>query len=82
MNRLSSNIGKYISFAEFIEGLTVNGIDWDLHYMSLTQLLRPDVVKYDCLLRLRTLGCRLSEVTRHNGRTWDLHKRFPNDCQS
>ena len=56
MNRLSSNIGKYISFAEFIEGLTVNGIDWDPHYMSLTQLLRPDVVKYDCLLRLRTLG--------------------------
>ena len=31
MNRLSSNIGKYISFAEFIEGLTVNGIDWDPH---------------------------------------------------
>ena len=56
MNRLSSNIGKYISFAEFIEGLTVNGIDWDPHYMSLTQLLRSDVVKYDCLLRLRTLG--------------------------
>ena len=80
MNRLSSNIGKYISFAEFIEGLTVNGIDWDPHYMSLTQLLRSDVVKYDCLLRLRTLADyqKLLGIMEERG----ICTKISNDCQS
>ena len=70
MNHISSCIGNYIDFPQFIDGLMTNGLEWDPHYIPLAKLLRVDVVTYDCLLRLESLSTdyqQLKEIMEDRG---------------
>ena len=80
MNRVSSCIGNYINLTQFIDGLIVNGLDWDPHYMPLAKLLRLDVVRYDCLLRLESLATdyqMLLEIMEKRGVRTKEFERVP-----
>ncbi len=80
MNRVSSCIGNYIDLTQFIDGLIANGIDWDPHYMPLAKLLRLDVVRYDCLLRLESLATdyqKLLHIMEKRGVCTEEFERVP-----
>jgi hypothetical protein len=80
MNRVSSCIGNYIDLTQFIDGLIANGIDWDPHYMPLVKLLRLDVVRYDCLLRLESLATdyqKLLDIMEKRGVCTEEFERVP-----
>jgi hypothetical protein len=80
MNRVSSCIGNYINLTQLIDGLIANGIDWDPHFMPLAKLLRLDVVRYDCLLRLESLATdyqKLLDIMEKRGVCTEEFERVP-----
>ncbi|MEC8799424.1 MAG: sulfotransferase family 2 domain-containing protein [Planctomycetota bacterium] len=54
-NSASECIAKFISFPQFVDGLTTHGVGFDSHYRTFSKILQMDRIQYDAVLQLESM---------------------------